>query len=1224
MRILRAWRWGVRLVVIATLAALGAYAYLTRPASLRAALEAQLAQSGLRLEAVEHISFSPAGGLRLGDVRVTRAGAAARPPSSADLDALWVRRAHVRCNLADLLLGRFVLRQIVVDEADLSLCHRPSDGMEGLARAVDSTTAGWDWRRLPRIDVRSCDLRLYSQNSDGRTRFLRRWVIAVRGVPHADAADDQLYELDVRQLAGPRGGPQDEPRPLLAMSVGRRGMNLASGWIDLALAAELVPPEWARELRELAVDGHLRVDEAICDSRGVASATVRAHGIRLAVPIEDEGTLAADRWLQVRDGAGVVSVERREDDGPLFAARWNLAASLNGAAAELTGAAELRPPVDPNATTSADAGGASLPAVGGFEIAGRVERLRLPERPLHDGFVYARRLPGPVRAFLDDYRPEGAASISFSFSRQDPSSAPTIEALIDAHGGRCCYRRFPYPIDDVHGRLRFSAGELHLEALHGRHGSALIRADGRVFGTDQWCGFDLLFRGENVPLDAGLYAALPDREQRLWEHVRPIGLADVVTRVHRPHGSREAGPRAPEVEVDARLLAGGLDIRPDARLHHVSGLLRADDGALTIHAIHGEAQGATFALRGAIGLADDPGQARPVAAATRVHIEASDYPLIHEQPIIGPAGESLGSIRLAAVADIWGRLEPDRNGPSAGESTGASAGVADGRYTILIRDGTLGAFDPDWEWQNLNGWVRLGPDAGPELSLSARHELGCVEVAARLPATAAPPADGAPHESAPSSIRARAGDAAPSTDLQLRAAGPAIDRILAQLVPQRWAAACAALNLRGSGELTADLHPAAAGLAPIMEICLSAEGMQPSPLPLELRDISGRLLLREDGFELSEARATHQSDGGELVLSGKGGWRAPTPWSEMQVSAEDIVLTPVTIRALPEPVARLLEQLSLQGRLGLRFDRLRFEGGEARAWRINGQVRLTQADMKLGLELRDFAADVDGACRVLSDGRTELSADFALRGGFLAGRPIDYLEGRLDQPLGEDWLSLSGVAGSMCGGQVIASVQINQKTLDYSLSLTLEDLDLDRFLSRGEAGTPGDAEAQRGQRAPGRLGGRIWVRRQGSQQEPMGGGELRIVGGSLLSTPVSASILDESRRSRLVRMSDALNYADLRFLWQGDRVLFTRVDIRTPDRRLVGNGGAWNLRTDAVELTLVAAPPAGAANLGPLTDLLHGQELVQYRVSGTAAKPRVAIDPLYTLSDALRRMLEGE
>ncbi|HMQ14874.1 MAG TPA: hypothetical protein PKC49_02765 [Phycisphaerae bacterium] len=1223
MRILRAWRWGVRLVVIATLAALGAYAYLTRPASLRAALEAQLARSGLRLEAVEHISFSPAGGLRLGDVRVTRAGTAARPPSSADLDALWIRRAHISCNLMDLLRGRFVLRQIVVDEADLSLCHRPGDGMEGLARAVDSTTAGWDWRRLPRIDVRSCDLRLYSQSQDGRTRFLRRWVIAVRGAPHADADDDELFELDVRQLAGPRGGPLDEPRSLLEMSVGRRGMNLASGWIDLALAAELVPPEWARKLSDLAADGHLRVEEAICDGRGVVSATLRTHGVRLAVPIEDEGTAAADRWLQVRDAAGVVSVERREDAGPLYAARWKLAASLNGAAAELTGAAELRPPGDRHATTSADAGGAPLAVVGGFEIDGRVERVRLPERPRHDGFAHARRLPGPVRAFLNDYRPEGAASISFSFARRDPSSAPAIEGLIEAHGARCCYRRFPYPIDDVHGRLRLSGGALHLEALHGRHGSALIRADGRVFGTDQWSGFDLLFRGENVPLDAGLYAALPEREQRLWERVRPIGLADGVTRVHRPQGSREAGARTPEVEVDARLLAGGPDIRPDARLHHISGLLRADDGALTIHAIHGDVHGAALALRGAVGLTDDPGQARPVAAATSVYIEAADYPLSHEQQITGPGGESLGSIRLAAVADIWGRPEPDQDGPAAGQSRGAAADAADGRYTILIRDGTLGAFDPAWEWQSLNGWVRLRPDAGPELSLSARHELGCVEVAARLPA-AAPSADGAPHGPAPSSIQARAADAAPSTDLQLRAAGPAIDRILAQLVPQRWAPACAALNLSGSGELTADLHPAAAGLAPIMEICLSAEGMQPSPLPLELRDIAGRLLLREDGFELSEARARHQSDGGELVLSGKGGWREPTPWSEMQVSAESFVLTPATIRALPEPVARLLEQLSLQGRVGLRFDRLRFEGGEARAWRVNGQVSLTQADMKLGLELREFAADVNGACRVLADGRSELSADFALSGGFLAGRPIDYLEGRLDQSLGEDWLSINGVAGSMCGGQVVASVQINQKSLDYSLSLTLDDLDLDRFLSRGEAGVRGDGAAPRGNRAAGRLGGRIWVRRQGAQQEPLGGGELRIVGGSLLSTPVSASILDESRRSRLARMSDALNYADLRFLWQGDRVLFTRVDIRTPDRRLVGSGGAWDLRTDAVELTLVAAPPAGAANLGPLTDLLHGQELVQYRVTGTAAKPRVAIDPLYTISDALRRMLEGE
>jgi hypothetical protein len=160
---------------------------------------------------------------------------------------------------------------------------------------------------------------------------------------------------------------------------------------------------------------------------------------------------------------------------------------------------------------------------------------------------------------------------------------------------------------------------------------------------------------------------------------------------------------------------------------------------------------------------------------------------------------------------------------------------------------------------------------------------------------------------------------------------------------------------------------------------------------------------------------------------------------------------------------------------------------------------------------------------------------------------------------------------------------------------------------------------------PGRLDGHVFVR--GALNDPgqrRGGGELRIRGTSLLSSPVTASVVRASQQQRRA-ISDEVDRAELRFVWEGQELKLNRVDIHSRDLRLIGMG-SWNMRSDAITMTLLGATPENAPRLFLLTDLLEsaGQELMQYRVDGTAAKPEVTIEPLHNLTDPLRKLLKGE
>jgi hypothetical protein len=319
--------------------------------------------------------------------------------------------------------------------------------------------------------------------------------------------------------------------------------------------------------------------------------------------------------------------------------------------------------------------------------------------------------------------------------------------------------------------------------------------------------------------------------------------------------------------------------------------------------------------------------------------------------------------------------------------------------------------------------------------------------------------------------------------------------------------------------------------------------------------------------------------------------------------------------ALPEGVRRLLERLAARGQFDAFGSEVVLSGGDNLRWKFAGRLPVRDLKREVGLGVELTTGEMAGTCEIGEDGALALDTDFSISSGQVAGRPFNSVEGELNYRSDECWVRLENLHARFCDGVAQCSLWIDPDTSEYELSLTLNDV------SAAELFPPPAQHPER--RRAGRVDGQVWVRgRSGANSTRRGGGMLRFRAASLLQTPVLASVAEQREEERI---SDTVDLADVRFLWKGEEISFGTIDIQTPDLRLVGEG-TWDLRSDAVRMTMWAAAPKGGPRVLLVTDFLEaaGQELVQYRVDGTLSRPQVTPEPLYRLNEILRRFIGQE
>jgi hypothetical protein len=1156
------------LLLLAVVALLGvAYRVLTDPARLRRlALRALHDLPWGRVE-VGEVTCSPFGELVLTDFSV-------RGRVSADAEgapALRIRTARVACRLRDLLLGRVRPTEIELDGVVLALecplALQPLESREARGAADAQRLTDWLTGRfgpLPSATVERGDVQVLT-TEHGRPQLVERMLWRAEG-----RATPEGYELRLEHR--PAAG-----QPLLAVQWDARAreFNVSGAAFDLRTLTQLAPERVAAALRPAALTGRVRVVagrlrwpiQAAAStlqtlSTNVSQLDLAFEGGSFVAPIEPDGATPFVSLEQVE----AVLRYRAAGAGTAGATELELAGSLRGAATTL----RVQASADALAKLREANGENALDEISTAQL--EVAGLELPTAHTFPAFVVAPRLPAPVVTLLRDYVPRGRVNLRLELLPPPAAGAARLVVDIEPLHAACRYARFPYPVEQVTGKVRLSEGRVLLDDLRGVHGDARIFVSGVLNSTRSWTGFDLALRGENVALDDDLYHALPPDQQALWQSAAPRGVADIAAQVSRPDGTAETGATPSQVNVAAHLLSGSLSLGNDDRLTQAAGWIDIAQGRVTVRDLRGRVGDASLRLDGLVAATGQRG-------VSDVQVHATAWPLTHDLQL-GAADDGL-RLHFRGHAAIEGRVFADPNDHTRRHD-----------LSVAITDGEVTGPSLWRTWHVTGGRARV---AGPRQELS---ELALRQGDARIGMSGSLPA----------------GAAEPLT-LDVRATTSKVEELYPQFVPRGWADRLSAFGLRGAAETTLKLRPAETDPAAVQEAELTvyATEMTPTALPLRLRDVTAELDLGPGRFQLRRATARCGPEGAiEARQAAPGRWLDGDLDAEFALAARRLALTPEVIGALPPSLSGLLARLAARGEFDLDLPTLRVTGAADRTWSLAGQLTLRDLELRGGCDLAAAAAQLNGLCEVAPGGDLTLDATFAIERGQLAGRAIEQWEGQLLRDPTDRWLRLERVVGRACGGVVQGSLWIDPAASDYELSVYLHDLAAADLLP--------EVRAAPDRPRPGRIAGELWLRgRLGDTASRRGGGTARVAGVTFVQTPVLVDIL---RLGRQGSADDRVNEADLRFRWEGRQIVFERIDIYSRDLQFVGSGH-WDLVDDRLQLTLWAAHPDLWRRLGVLGDVIQaaGQELIQYRVEGPLGAPTITTEPLRRLNEALRRLL---
>jgi hypothetical protein len=133
--------------------------------------------------------------------------------------------------------------------------------------------------------------------------------------------------------------------------------------------------------------------------------------------------------------------------------------------------------------------------------------------------------------FWSEFSPSGVVATSYSRVRQSPTderSVLTVQ-LLDVEGR---YAGFGYPLKNTTGKLVVADNNMILSDVVSQWGGRRITINGKVgLGRGDSPSYDIVAKGENIPLDATLEAALPAAQKEFYNQFETQGLVDTTVKV---------------------------------------------------------------------------------------------------------------------------------------------------------------------------------------------------------------------------------------------------------------------------------------------------------------------------------------------------------------------------------------------------------------------------------------------------------------------------------------------------------------------------------------------------------------------------------------------------------------------------------------------------------------------------------------------------------------------
>jgi hypothetical protein len=152
------------------------------------------------------------------------------------------------------------------------------------------------------------------------------------------------------------------------------------------------------------------------------------------------------------------------------------------------------------------------------------------------------------------FTPTGRARINYKLTRS-PGGERKATATVDLLGAQAVYQHFPYPLNNLTGRVYVEPDRLTLTNVISQYEGRRIMLSGHVTETTgEWPRFNITIDANDVPIDSTLKAALPAKQREFYENFEVDALTDVHIKVF----PNEVGRRLVEYIARARIKNASL------------------------------------------------------------------------------------------------------------------------------------------------------------------------------------------------------------------------------------------------------------------------------------------------------------------------------------------------------------------------------------------------------------------------------------------------------------------------------------------------------------------------------------------------------------------------------------------------------------------------------------------------------------------------------------------
>ena len=775
------------------------------------------------------------------------------------------------------------------------------------------------------------------------------------------------------------------------------------------------------------------------------------------------------------------------------------------------------------------------------------------------------------------YSPKGEADVNLKVRRGREE-----DARLEVSGDLFCrdmemtYRRFPYRVERLRGKVHFTPQGYKTEGIEGYHGNARVRLVGRAKNPGPMCESRVMVYGRGVALDDDLRSALSKPQRDVYDLYAPSGLADMDVEVYRPP---VRNPRR-RVVVDMKLL--DCDFRYKYfpyQLKNATGRVIIEPGLTKIIDVRGRHGEANVVLSGElVSQKDGPHIINLKVAGEDVALDEDLEKALPERQ-----RRILKVFHLSGLADIDGTVT---RGPE-------TEGHLDYDVAIRLKNARM-IYEPfPFLAEEVTGNLRLKRGSCRIESLTGFNSGARVEAAGW--------------------IEQRPDDYA--MDLVLSGKDVTLGESLRGALGPEMRSVWSHLRPRGLVDVEAHLTKAFGADESLKHnVWVTMRDAQATldifPYPLE--HVTGQMEFEGGAVCLHGVRA--RSGLTEFVLGGRIAYDEQGPTLSLSIETKGLRLEGPLHDALPEPLKKAFAILRPTGRMDLNLSRLTFrrtdEGKALADW--YGTAVLDEVALEPGIKVSGLVGTAEMMGR-WTGGKVALQGEMRIQQGTVADKEIVDTRLRIEKPERANAVSIRNVEGGFYGGRVegFASIGLGAGR-GYAFNLSAADVNFERLLREGfrlEHNITG-----------GLLRGTLGLRAKGTDAKTVeASGYVYVTEAKLYELPLMVRLLNVLTLTPADRT--AFQKARVLYFLRGKRLILG--DVRL-EGRAMNLYGAGTMEADGrLNLTFMTGKKNDDPLIPALSELAEGirKQIVVVLVTGTLAEPQVKTRTLSAVTAPLRELI---